>query len=241
MYYKVLCKYITWKMRYVGLIWLRNKHSLVFLKLHPGKIFSSILFSFRMLHVVFCVQVLFTVLGSTWLLLLAATMLTFHRPNADLTLEVIPDDLLENKSLRKKTKQQKPTNTHTNIHTNVHTSQKSFPLTIHCIVLAKGGKCKICNKLGRCAASSEERVGDVPMFWLKIEEEGRERGRARERSRELWDHFQLSCSHCFFQDPQRAMIRTENLAKVGDHKHLQRTQFCDWKEFSPTQRDRRVE
>lgn len=74
-----------------------------FLRLHPGKIFSSILFPpFCMLHVVFCVQVLFAVLGSTWLPLLAATMLTFHRPNADLTLEVIPDDLLENKSLRKK-------------------------------------------------------------------------------------------------------------------------------------------
>lgn len=120
-----------------------------------------------MLHVVFCVQVLFAVLGSTWLLLLAATMLTFHRPNADLTLEVIPDDLLENKSLRKKKEEEEETtnaHTHTNIHSNVHTSQKSFALTIHCIVLAKGGKCKICNKLGRCAASSEECVGDVPMF-----------------------------------------------------------------------------
>lgn len=125
-----------------------------------------------MLHVVFCVQVLFAVLGSTWLLLLAATMLTFHRPNADLTLEVIPDDLLENKSLRKKKKKKPHSHRHTNIHTSVRTSQKSFPLTIHCIVLAKGGKCKICNKLGRCAASSAEGVGDVPMFWLKREEEG---------------------------------------------------------------------
>lgn len=110
-------------------------------------------------------------LGSTWLLLLAATMLTFHRPNDDLTFKVIPDDLLENKSLKKR-KKEKTTNTrtHTNIRTNVHTSQKSFPQTIHCIVLAKGGKCKICSKLGSCAASSEVCVGDVPMFWVKMEE-----------------------------------------------------------------------
>lgn len=47
-------------------------------------------------------QVLFGASASTWLPLLAATMLTFHRPNADLTLEVIPDDLPENKSLRKR-------------------------------------------------------------------------------------------------------------------------------------------
>lgn len=163
--------------------WQTSTQFSVFLKLHRGEIFSSILFSLCMLHVVFCVQVLFAVLGSTWLLLLAATMLTFHRPNADLTLEVIPDDLLENKSLRKKKEEEEETtnaHTHTNIHSNVHTSQKSFPLTIHCIVLAKGGKCKICNKLGRCAASSEECVGDVPMFWLKIEEEGREAEQGRD-------------------------------------------------------------
>lgn len=78
------------------------------LKLHRGWIFFlhlSILFSSRMLLVAFCVQVLFAVSGSTWLLLLAATMLTFHRPNADLTLEVIPDDLLKNKLLRIKKKE----------------------------------------------------------------------------------------------------------------------------------------
>lgn len=80
----------------------KEAHSLVFCENRTGEIFSSSLFFLCMPHVVFCVQVLFTVLGSTWLPLLAATMLTFHRPNADLTLEVIPDDLLENKSLRKK-------------------------------------------------------------------------------------------------------------------------------------------
>lgn len=102
----------------------KQARSLVFLKLHCGKIFSSILFFFCMLHVVFCVQVLFAVLGSTWLLLLAATMLTFHRPNADLTLEVIPDDLLENKSLRKK-KKKKP---HTQTYTQMFALHKSlFP------------------------------------------------------------------------------------------------------------------
>lgn len=90
----------------------------VFLKLHRGEIFSSILFSLCMLHVVFCVQVLFAVLGSTWLLLLAATMLTFHRPNADLTLEVIPDDLLENKSLRKKKRRRR---NHKRTHTHKYT------------------------------------------------------------------------------------------------------------------------
>lgn len=136
--------------------------------------FLSILFSSRMLLVAFCVQVLFAVSSSTWLLLLAATMLTFHRPNADLTLEVIPDDLLENKLLRiKKKKTTKKTGrnhkhthkpTRTNMHTTARTSQKSFPLTIRCIALAKGGKRKICNKLGRCAASSKECVGDVPVF-----------------------------------------------------------------------------
>lgn len=140
------------------------------LKLHRGWIFIyffhlSILFSSRMLLVAFCVQVLFAVSGSTWLLLLAATMLTFHRPNADLTLEVIPDDLLKNKLLRIK-KKKGGANTHrrTNMHTTARTSQKSFPLTIRCIALAKGGKCKICNKLGSCAASSKECVGDVPVF-----------------------------------------------------------------------------
>lgn len=101
-----------WKIRRVGLIWLKQAHSLVVLKLHRGWIciffpLLSILFSSRMLLVAFCVQVLFAVSGSTWLLLLAATMLTFHRPNADLTLEVIPDDLLENKLLRIKKKKEK--------------------------------------------------------------------------------------------------------------------------------------
>ncbi len=119
--YTVPCKYITWKIR-CGLIWVRNKLRLV-LKLHCGELFSSVPF-FCMLHVVFCVQVLFAVLGSTWLLLLAATMLTFHRPNADLTLEVIPDDLLQNKSLRKQKKQR--THAHTHAHTHIRTQTEMF-------------------------------------------------------------------------------------------------------------------
>lgn len=99
----------------------------------PFIFFASVLWwdiSFHcVLLVAFFVRVLFSVLGSTWFLLLAATMLTFHRPNAHLTLEVIPDDLVENKSLRE--------NPHS-IH-SMHTNACS-PLTIPCIVLAKGGE-----------------------------------------------------------------------------------------------------
>lgn len=90
-----------------------------------------------MLHVVFCVEVLFAVLGSTWLLLLAATMLTFHRPNADLTLEVIPDDLLENKSFRKTPP------AHIRIHTHAHkckhfTKVFSLDYSLHCTSKGRG-------------------------------------------------------------------------------------------------------
>lgn len=97
-----------------------------------------------MLHVTFCVQVLFAVSGLTWLLLLAATMLTFHRPNADLTLEVIPDDLLENKSLRKRERPRRVTaNTQAQmqIYTQMLAPHKSLsPLTIRRVALAKRGK-----------------------------------------------------------------------------------------------------
>lgn len=54
--------------------------------------------------------------------------------------------------------------THTNMHTTARTSQKSSPLTIRCSAAAEGGKCKICNKLGRRAASSKESLGDVPVL-----------------------------------------------------------------------------
>lgn len=196
----------------------------------------SILFSSRMLLVAFCVQVLFAVSGSTWLLLLAAAMLTFHRPNADLTLEVIPDDLLENKLLRIKKKKRKrggeTTNTRgltrTNMHTTARTSQKSFPLTIRCIALAKGGKCKICNKLGRCAASSEECVGDVPVFWLKMEGT-REGGSTAEGCRELWDHFQLSCIVTASLQTLRDQWWGQWKSKAGSHKW--NTHIC-WAELN---------
>lgn len=178
------CQYITGKIRYVGLIWLRNKHTVqCFFETAPW--WDIFLHSVLLVHAACC--------------LLCASFV--RRLGLDLAPVVSSNnvDISQTKRwsdtgsyswwfagkqiVKKKKKEEEETtnaHTHTNIHSNVHTSQKSFPLTIHCIVLAKGGKCKICNKLGRCAASSEECVGDVPMFWLKIEEEGREAEQGRD-------------------------------------------------------------
>lgn len=176
------CQYITGKIRYVGLIWLRNKRTVqCFLKLHRGEIFSSILFSFCMLHVVFCASFVCR-LGLDLAPVVSSNNVDISQTKRSSDTGSYSWWFAGKQIVKKKKKEEETTNTHThtNIHSNVHTSQKSFPLTIHCIVLAKGGKCKICNKLGRCAASSEECVGDVPMFWLKIEEEGREAEQGRD-------------------------------------------------------------
>lgn len=83
-------------------------------------------------------------------------MLTFHRPNADLTLEVIPDDLLENKSLRKRERQRKGERERdANIHTNARASQKSVSPDYSPRCASKGReKVKYATNWGRCAASS---------------------------------------------------------------------------------------